>query len=238
MISLALHGLRGGLGRTALLAALGYALHELGERVLLVDMSPDNLLGLHFNLPLEQRDGWACAELQGRPYSEPLYEVLDGLCVMPFGEVDPHRLDELNGYWQPEVWRTRQAALAKHFDWLLFDLPHPVAAKTTRGFVTDMRILVAEAEMTSHVLLGRQQVERYDLLLVNRFDPASSLQSDVLMVWRDLFRKRLPMQLVHRDEAFVEAFACKAPVGHYAPQCLASRDVQSLAVRCLARREA
>jgi cellulose biosynthesis protein BcsQ len=101
-----------------------------------------------------------------------------------------------------------------------------------------MRILVAEAEMTSHVLLGRQPVERYDLLLVNRFDPASSLQSDVVMVWRDLFRNQLPLQLVHRDEAFGEAFASKAPVGHYAPQCLASRDVQSLAVRCLARRQA
>ncbi|MFJ4398323.1 cellulose biosynthesis protein BcsQ [Pseudomonas sp. NPDC089396] len=238
MISLALHGLRGGLGRTALLAALGYAMRELGERVLLVDMSPDNLLGLHFNLPLDQRDGWACAELQGRPFGEPIYEVLDGLCLMPFGEVAQDRLDDLDAYQQPEVWRTRQAALADHFDWLLFDLPHPVAAKATRGFDTDMRILVAEAEMTSHVLLGRQSVERYDLLLVNRYDPASSLQSDVVMVWRDLFRNQLPLQLVHRDEAFGEAFASKAPVGHYAPQCLASRDVQSLAVRCLARRQA
>ncbi|AGZ33003.1 MAG: cellulose biosynthesis protein BcsQ [Pseudomonas sp.] len=238
MISLAMHGLRGGLGRSAVLAALGYALRELGERVLLVDLSPDNLLGLHFNLPLDQQDGWALAELQGRPVEEPLYEVLDRLCLIPFGDVGHSQLRGLEGYDTAERWRLRQAVLSKHFDWLLFDLPHPVMAETTRGFETDMRILVAEAEMASHVLLGRQQVERYDLLMVNRFDPASSLQSDVLMVWRDLFRNRLPMQLVHRDEAFVEAFACKAPVGHYAPQSLASRDVQSLAVRCLARRQA
>lgn len=238
MISLALHGLRGGLGRTALLAALGYALRELGERVLMVDLSQDNLLGLHCNLPLDQREGWASAQLDGRPFGKPVYEVLDGLCLMPFGEVAQNRLDDLADWHQPHLWHKRQAALAEHFDWLLFDLPHPVAAKTTRGFDTDMRILVAEAEMTSHVLLGRQQIERYDLLLVNRFNPASSLQSDVLMVWRDLLRNRLPMQLVHRDEAFAEAFACKAPVGHYAPQSLASRDMQSLAVRCLARRQA
>ena len=238
MISLALHGLRGGLGRTALLAALGYALHELGERVLLLDLCPDNLLRLHFNLPLEQREGWASAQLQGQPFGAPIYEVLDGLCLMPFGDLGPERLALLGDYQQPEPWRARQAALAEHFDWLLFDLPQPITATATRSFESDMRILVAEAEMTSHVLLGRQQLERYDLLLVNRFDPASQLQSDVLMVWRDLLRNRLPLQLVHRDEALVEAFACKAPVGHYAPQCLASRDVQSLAVRCLARRQA
>jgi len=238
MISLALHGLRGGLGRTALLAALGYAMRELGERVLMVDMSADNLLGLHFNLPLGQREGWASAELQGRPFGEPVYEVLDGLCLMPFGEVADDRLHDLDACQQPDVWRARQAALAEHFDWLLYDLPYPAAASATRSFDTDMRILVAEAEMTSHILLGRQPIERYDMLLVNRFDPASSLQNDVLMVWRDQYRNQLPLHLVHRDEAFVEAFACKAPVGHYAPQCLASRDVQSLAVRCLARRQA
>ncbi|WP_414157710.1 cellulose biosynthesis protein BcsQ [Pseudomonas sp. BNK-15] len=238
MISLALHGLRGGLGRSALLAALGFALRELGERVLLIDLCPDNLLGLHFNLPFDQRDGWARAQVQGRPFGEPVYEVLEGLCLIPFGEVDQGHLNALGDWHSPEIWRTRQAELAEHFDWLLLDLPYPVGAQSTRAFETDMQILVAEAEMTSHVLLGRQQVEQYDLMLINRFDPASSLQNDVLMVWRDQFRNQLPMQLVHRDEAFVEAFACKAPVGHYAPQSLASRDVQSLAVRCLARRQA
>ncbi|WP_282361559.1 cellulose biosynthesis protein BcsQ [Pseudomonas sp. PS01300] len=238
MISLALHGLRGGMGRSALLAALGYALRELGERVVLVDLCPENLLGLHFNLPVEQRNGWARSELQGRPLAEPLFEVLEGLCVVPFGDIAQDSLVRLGEYHAAARWRALQAELATDFDWLLFDLPHPVNAVATQGFQTDIRILVAEAEMTSHVLLSRQQVERYDLMLVNRFDPGSSLQSDVLMVWRDLFRHRLPIQLVHRDEAFVEALACKAPVGHYAPQSLASRDIQSLAVRCLARRQA
>lgn len=238
MISLALHGLRGGLGRSSLLAALGYALHELGERVVLIDLCPDNLLGLHFNLPVEQRDGWKHAQLQGRAFTDPLFEVIEGLCLLPFGEVARDQLGALDGDMATDRWRRRQAELAEHFDWVLFDLPQPATAPATQSFETDMRILVSEAEMSSHVLLGRQHVEQYDLMLINRFDPASRLQSDVLMVWRDIFRDRLAMQLVHRDEAFVEAFACKSPVGHYAPQSLASRDMQSLAVRCLARRKA
>ncbi|MCO7566983.1 cellulose biosynthesis protein BcsQ [Pseudomonas sp. S 311-6] len=234
MTSLALHGLRGGLGRSALLAALGYALRELGERVLLVDLCPDNLLGLHFNLPLAGGDGWARAELDGRPFDDPVYEVLDGLCVMPFGDLDETAHASLAGKITPGAWRPRQAQLARHFDWVLFDLP---MAGPLSALETDVRVLVAEAEMASHVLLGRRALERYDLLLVNRFDPASRLQSDVLMVWRRLYHRRLPLQVVHRDEAFAEAFASKAPVGHYAPQSLATRDVQSLAVRCLTRRQ-
>jgi len=234
MTSLALHGVRGGLGRSALLAALGHALHGVGERVLLIDLCPSNLLGLHFNLPLDTPEGWALAEREGRPFSDAVYEVFEGLCLLPFGTLPggmQHTALDAN------VWRTRQNELAEHFDWLLFDLPQLPAGSAGDYLETDVRVLVAEAEMASHLLLGRRPVERYDLLLVNRYDPASRLQSDLLMVWRDLFRDRLPIQVVHRDEAFLEALACKAPLGHYAPQSLASRDVQSLAVRCLTRRQ-
>lgn len=234
MTSLALHGVRGGLGRSALLAALGYALQGVGERVLLIDLCPDNLLGLHFNLPLEAREGWALAEREGRPYTDAVYEVLDGLCLMPFGNAPG---EALHPAADAATWAARQVELAEHFDWLLFDVPQLPAPAAGRCVETDVRVLVAEAEMASHLLLGRRAIERYDLLLVNRYDPASRLQSDLLMVWRDLFRDRLPLQVVHRDEAFLEALACKAPLGHYAPQSLACRDVQSLAVRCLTRRQ-
>lgn len=234
MTSLALHGLRGGLGRSALLAALGHALQGVGERVLLIDLCPSNLLGLHFNLPLDTPEGWALAEREGRPFSDALYEVYEGLYLLPFGTLPgsvQHAVPDT------KAWRPRQDELARHFDWLLFDLPQLPAGSAGQNLETDVRVLVAEAEMASHLLLGRRPVEHYDLLLVNRYDPASRLQSDLLMVWRDLFRDRLPIQVVHRDEAFLEALACKAPLGLYAPQSLASRDVQSLAVRCLTRRQ-
>ncbi|RII77131.1 cellulose biosynthesis protein BcsQ [Pseudomonas monteilii] len=233
MTSLALHGVRGGLGRSALLAALGYALQSVGERVLLIDLCPSNLLGLHFNLPLDTSEGWALAEREGRPYSDAVYEVLDGLHLLPFGHLPGSARQPVP---DAQVWRARQAELAEHFDWLLFDLPQWQADTAGNGIETDVRVLVAEAEMASHLLLGRRPVECYDMLLVNRYDAASRLQSDLLMVWRDLFRDRLPIQVVHRDEAFLEALACKAPLGLYAPQSLACRDVQSLAVRCLTRR--
>lgn len=234
MTSLALHGVRGGLGRSALLAALGYALQGVGERVLLIDLCPSNLLGLHFNLPLDTSEGWALAEREGRPFSDAVYEVLDGLFLLPYGNLPggaQHRVPDA------QSWRARQVELAEHFDWLLYDLPQLPGDTAGNGIETDVRVLVAEAEMASHLLLGRRPLEHFDMLLVNRYDPASRLQSDLLMVWRDLFRDRLPIQVIHRDEAFLEALAYKAPLGLYAPQSLACRDVQSLAVRCLTRRQ-
>ena len=57
MMQLVLRGLRGGIGATSLLAGLGIALHEQGERVLLIDLSPDNMLRLHFSVDVAYASG-------------------------------------------------------------------------------------------------------------------------------------------------------------------------------------
>lgn len=41
---IALQGIRGGIGTTSITAALAWALQQLGESVLVIDLSPDNLL--------------------------------------------------------------------------------------------------------------------------------------------------------------------------------------------------
>lgn len=58
---IALQGLRGGMGTTSVTAALAWALQQLGESVLAIDFTPDNLLRLHFNTPFELARGWARA---------------------------------------------------------------------------------------------------------------------------------------------------------------------------------
>ncbi|HAT0787820.1 TPA: cell division protein, partial [Salmonella enterica subsp. enterica serovar Typhimurium] len=49
MAILGLQGVRGGVGTTSLTAALAWALQILGENVLVIDASPDNLLRMSFN---------------------------------------------------------------------------------------------------------------------------------------------------------------------------------------------
>ncbi len=67
---IALQGLRGGMGTTSVTAALAWALQQLGESVLAIDFTPDNLLRLHFNTPFELARGWARAERDGGRWQE------------------------------------------------------------------------------------------------------------------------------------------------------------------------
>ena len=53
-LTLSIQGVRGGVGVTTLVAALGQALRAQGERVLLVECSPDHLLGLHLGVPVAE----------------------------------------------------------------------------------------------------------------------------------------------------------------------------------------
>lgn len=57
MAILGLQGIRGGVGTTSIAAALAWSLQLLGENVLVIDTSPDNLLRLSFNVDFSHRDG-------------------------------------------------------------------------------------------------------------------------------------------------------------------------------------
>ena len=69
MAILGLQGVRGGTGVTSITAALAWALQLLGETVLAIDASPDNMLRFFFNTDVHHQDGWARALLDGgTPY--------------------------------------------------------------------------------------------------------------------------------------------------------------------------
>ncbi|UZD97758.1 cellulose biosynthesis protein BcsQ [Pseudomonas corrugata] len=235
MTSLGLHGLRGGTGSSSLLAALGYALHALEQRVLLVDMCPENLLRLHFNLAVTETDGWARALLDGQDWKGQFWNLAPNLSLLPYGRLfraDQMRLEQALSL-QPGLWDRRMRALAEHFDWILFDLPHRMPW-LDRAVSCQLQIQVIEADAACHVLL-QQQEEMADYLLLNRFDPASQIQRDLMLIWRQHYDARLLPVTVHSDEAMREALACKQPVGRYAPGSLVAQDVLSLAIWCQTR---
>ncbi|MFW0754072.1 cellulose biosynthesis protein BcsQ [Pseudomonas sp. H11T01] len=237
MTSLSARGVRGGVGNSSLLAALGHALHHLGERVLLVDMCPENLLGLHFNLAVGERSGWARALLDEQGWVDQAWTLQSGFCLMPYGRLEwsEQQRVEQQLCQEPELWARRQIVLTQHFDWILFDLPQRLPGHAKVGRCA-LQIRVAEADAACHVLL--QRVEALNsYLLVNRFDPASLLQRDLLLIWRKLFGGRMLPLTVHSDEAMREALAFKKPVGEHSPASLAAQDVLSLATWCLAQRQ-
>ncbi|MGY4491655.1 cellulose biosynthesis protein BcsQ [Pseudomonas sp. TE3610] len=236
MTALSLRGLRGGTGTTSLLAATGHALHSLGERVLLVDMCPENLLRLHFNVGANERAGWARAMVDGQPWQDQAWEVQPGLSLLPYGRLKYAEQDQVEQRLrnEPELWRRRQASLAAQFDWILFDVPLRLPGHARVGPCA-LRLQVIEADAACHVLLQQQEAHE-EHLLINRYDAGSQLQRDLLLIWRKQYGERLLPLNIHLDEAVREALAFKKPVGAYAHASLAAQDILSLTTWCLTRR--
>ncbi|SHN26359.1 cellulose synthase operon protein YhjQ [Pseudomonas asturiensis] len=235
MTSLSLMGVRGGLGASTLLAAIGYALESLGERVLLVDMCPENMLRLHLGLDAAQEGGWARAMLDGQDWFRQAWSLTPHLHLLPYGALSARESAdlELQLLDEPLLWACRQSSLAADYDWILFDLPQRLPGHANPGPCL-FPIQLIEADAACHILL--QQQPRDTLLLVNRFDPASQLQRDLLLLWRNHCANRLLPLTIHVDEAVREALAFRQPLGQYAPDSLAAQDVLSLATWCLTRR--
>lgn len=232
---LTVQGLRGGCGVTALVAALGHALQRLGQRVLMVDMSPENLLGQYCNLPTEEPGGWARSAFDRQPWTESAWRVLPGLHIMPYGrlrEVEQERL-ELFLRGTPHFWSKRLTGLARQFDWVIFDLPQRLPGHAHID-ECDLRLRVLNADPACLLLLQQRDIGD-EWLLVNRFDPTRSLQRDLMLLWQSTLEACLIPQYVHDDEAVREALAHKAPLGVHAPHSLAAEDVLSLATWCLTR---
>lgn len=239
---LAIHGIRGGVGVSSLVAGLGHALQAHQQRVLVVDMNPDNLLGLHFNLPFDTPAGWGQALLAGADWRDYAFELGSALTLVPYGRVDAAGAAavECELAVHPTFWRERIEAIAANFDWLLFDLPQRFpahAAAIWQHAHCQLRLQLATVDSGCHALMQRPELRAIDggRLLVNRYDPSARLQRDLMQVWLRQYEQSLVPQPVHEDANVPEALAMKSPLGRHAPDALAAADLDSLAVWCLAQ---
>lgn len=111
--TLSLQGVRGGVGVTTMVVALGHALHAQGERVLLVECSPDHLLGLHLGLPMAETLGWARAWLDDADWRDAAFESMPGLALLPHGALaDAEEVEAVEERLRqaPRLWSELQAA--------------------------------------------------------------------------------------------------------------------------------
>lgn len=235
MIALSLQGIRGGVGTSSTLAALSYALSTLGQKVLVVDLCPENTLGLHFNLDFALPGGWAPATLANTPWNEHAWRIEPGLTVLPYGTLTAQQQAQLEVMLRdnPHLWAKRQASLAEHFDWILFDLPQRLPGHAGNP-QCDIALTVLNLDAACHALLHPLR-DRPGVLLINRFDPASQLQRDLLLLWQHQLGSALVPVHLHADEAMAEALAKREPAGRYAPGSLIAQDMVSLASWCLLR---
>lgn len=221
MNTVALQGIRGGVGTTSIVAGLAWAAREQGARVLAVDLCPDNLLGIHLGLPHDEAVGWRPLSDPAREWRSALHPYESGLDLLPYG-------CHANGS-QPNGGPLDWLQAIDGYDLLLLDTPIDAALT-----LPCRRLTVVNADANSHVRLYRRTWVADERLLVTQFTSRRALQQDLLDLWSVAGLPQLTQRL-HRDEAMAEAMAAKQPVGRYAPTSLIAHELNALALWCLMR---
>lgn len=216
-----------------MVAMVAEALHDQGERVLMVDLNATDILRLHFNIPYDDRHGWVAA-LFPRGWRQQAFQVTPGLCLVPFGRkaIEESGLSHL--LRGEDFWLQALADLEQDFDCVLFDCPAlPYRMAPALRFRSTLDILVARPDVAAHVLLAQQRLNASSYLLINGFDPARQLERDVVTDWQCRYGSRLVPDVVQQDEAMHEALANKTTVIRYQPDSLTSQTARSLAQWCM-----
>lgn len=236
MAILGLQGVRGGVGTTSLTAALAWALQILGENVLVIDASPDNLLRMSFNVDFVHQGGWARSLLDGQDWRDAGLRYTSQLDLLPFGQLTAQERENPQA-WQEtlgEIGSAIQALKASgRYSWILLDLPYGASPLTGQLVsLCDHTLAIAQVDANCHIRLHQQALPAGAHILINDLRIGSQLQDDLNQVWLQSQRRLLPI-VIHRDEAMAECMASKQPLGEYRSDSLAAEEVLTLANWCL-----
>ncbi|EAA5205314.1 cellulose biosynthesis protein BcsQ [Salmonella enterica subsp. enterica] len=236
MAILGLQGVRGGVGTTSLTAALAWALQILGENVLVIDVSPDNLLRMSFNVDFVHQGGWARSLLDGQDWRDAGLRYTSQLDLLPFGQLTAQERENPQA-WQEtlgEIGSAIQALKASgRYSWILLDLPYGAPPLTGQLVsLCDHTLAIAQVDANCHIRLHQQALPAGAHILINDLRIGSQLQDDLYQVWLQSQRRLLPI-VIHRDEAMAECMASKQPLGEYRSDSLAAEEVLTLANWCL-----
>ncbi|EHD6703587.1 cellulose biosynthesis protein BcsQ [Salmonella enterica subsp. enterica] len=236
MAILGLQGVRGGVGTTSLTAALAWALQILGENVLVIDASPDNLLRMSFNVDFVHQGGWARSLLDGQDWRDDGLRYTSQLDLLPFGQLTAQERENPQA-WQEtlgEIGSAIQALKASgRYSWILLDLPYGASPLTGQLVsLCDHTLAIAQVDANCHIRLHQQALPAGAHILINDLRIGSQLQDDLYQVWLQSQRRLLPI-VIHRDEAMAECMASKQPLGEYRSDSLAAEEVLTLANWCL-----
>ncbi len=232
---IALQGLKGGVGTTTAVAHLGEACHRQGRSVLLLDLSPGNLLRIYLGMPWEVRRGLVPALTAGTPWYQAAYRSASGVQFIPFG-VESHPLAE-QGYsrsvlrqWFRQI-RQEAAELQLQEDTLcIVDCPAlgPGEDLLLQDLV-ELHLLVVNPDPGCFASLRQREPLPGAQVLINRLHAESPLECDLQdMMMASPAVQVLPVA-VQQDSHVPESLAWKQTVFQAAPASQAAQDFALLA---------
>ncbi|MCA9514071.1 MAG: cellulose synthase operon protein YhjQ [Myxococcales bacterium] len=241
---------RGGTGRSTLVANLGRVLAEKA-RTLLLDLDPQNSLGLLLGMEVLEERGLATPGFTRARAAELLGEAKPEVPYIPFGRPPIRVRFDLGASLlaDPDWLRRRLDDLCPpETEFVLLDVAagHNIWQQQALA-VADIALVVLSADPVCYALVpGFEQAlteaprnasgPRRDLYVVNCVDPRKALARDVRdATFHALGDAVFPTGLVD-DEAVREAAAHRQTVAHYAPHSQFLADLRHLAAWLLEAR--
>lgn len=241
---------KGGVGKTTLTANLATALQREGVATLLVvDMDPQNALGLHFGADPRSLAGVSRASLAGEDWGPVCVQSPSGVHVLPYGVVNEsdrvafeRHLDAHPNWLEQQL---QGLELPEDAVVLIDTPPGPSVYMQQALSAAQVVVVVSLPDAASYAALALMQrlVHTYctprpdfseTLYVLNQVDGARQLSKDITRVMQDNLGERL-VGVVHEDQAVREALAYDQSVLEYDPQGQAADDLRKCA-RVLAQR--
>jgi cellulose synthase operon protein YhjQ len=241
---------KGGVGKTTLTANLATALQREGVATLLVvDMDPQNALGLHFGADPRSLAGVSRASLAGEDWGSVCVQSPSGVHVLPYGVVNESDRVAFERHLDAHPnWLAQQLQgleLPEDAVVLIDTPPGPSVYMQQALSAAQVVVVVSLPDAASYAALALMQrlVHTYctprpdfseTLYVLNQVDGARQLSKDITRVMQDNLGERL-VGVVHEDQAVREALAYDQSVLEYDPQGQAADDLRKCA-RVLAQR--
>lgn len=241
---------KGGVGKTTSVANIGAALHQKGNRVLLVDLDAQQNLTSCF-LPDDKVEALEVSIYNALVGKEPLPVITlkDGLSIVPSGiELARAEIDLSQKLAREQLLKRLLQPRAEEYDFILLDCPPSLGVITTNALTAAEALyipLTAEALPLKGLRMLEAVVEEVKEsinptlslsgVFVTRYNTRKSLNNMVLETIAEKYGSVVFATKIRENVAIAEAPLMQQPICEYAPKSKGTEDYEALTEEILSR---